>query len=152
MYAVIRIRGHPGTRKKIENILKLLRLNRVNSCVILPENPSYQGMIKKVYDFVAYGKINRETLIELLKKRLRLKNGRRVDEALLKNITGFDTFENFADALLNGNISLKNYEQLQPFFRLTPPSGGHKSIKQHYPKGSLGNWGENINELIKRMI
>ena len=38
-------------------------------------------------------------------------------------------------------------------FRLTPPSGGFKkSIKQHFPKGELGNRKEKINELILRMI
>ncbi len=37
-------------------------------------------------------------------------------------------------------------------FRLAPPEGGFKSIKQPFPKGDLGFRGENINELVKRMV
>ena len=35
---------------------------------------------------------------------------------------------------------------------LKPPKHGHKSIRKFYPKGDLGYRGNEINELIKRMI
>jgi len=41
--------------------------------------------------------------------------------------------------------------KLKPFFRLHPPRKGIKS-KLQYPKGVLGNNGEKINELIRRML
>jgi len=154
MYAVIRIRGTVGVPKKIEYTLNLLRLKRRYWCNILPENDSIKGMLEKVKDFVTYGEIDRETLVYLLKKRLRMKgNGnRRVSEEDLKKITGFNTFEEFADALLSGKVKLKQFEAFFPFFRLRPPSKGLKSIKEHWPKGDLGYRGREINELLKRMI
>jgi len=41
--------------------------------------------------------------------------------------------------------------KLKPYFRLHPARGGIKS-KLYYPKGVLGNHGEKINELVKRML
>ncbi|MCS7106175.1 MAG: 50S ribosomal protein L30 [Candidatus Aenigmarchaeota archaeon] len=150
MFAVIRIRGR--TRREIEDTLKMLRLKHVNNCVILPETPSFKGMIQKVKDFVTWGEIDKETLVELLKKRLRTLGDKRVDENVLKEVTNFNSFEDFASALIEGKVKLKDFEKLKPVFRLTPPSKGFKSIKEHYPKGDLGYRGKEINELLKRMM
>ena len=154
MYAVVRIRGTVGVPKRIEYALNLLRLKRLYWCNILPENDSVKGMLEKVKDFVTYGEIDKETLVHLLKKRLRMKgNGnKKVSEEDLKKITGFNSFEEFADALISGKVKLKQFDALFPFFRLRPPSKGLKSIKEHWPKGDLGYRGKEINELLKRMI
>lgn len=152
MFAVIRIRGSVGVRKKIKDTLKMLRLKAVNNCVIIPETESYKGMIKNVKDFITFGEINKETLVKMLKKRLRLLGDKRVDEKVLKEMTKFDSFESFADALIEGKVKLRDFKKIVPVFRLTPPSKGFKSIKEHYPKGDLGYRGREINELIERMI
>jgi large subunit ribosomal protein L30 len=111
-------------------------------------------MLEKVKDFVTYGEIDRETLIYLLKKRLRMKGSgnRKVSEEDLKKVAGFNSFEELADALLAGKVKLKELGAFHPFFRLRPPSKGLKSIKEHWPKGDLGYRGKEINELLKRMI
>jgi large subunit ribosomal protein L30 len=75
-----------------------------------------------------------------------------VDEKLLKEITSFNSFEEFADALLSGKCEVKDFKKLKPVFRLTPPSKGFKSVKEAYPKGDLGYRGKEINELMGRMI
>ncbi|MEM5801961.1 MAG: 50S ribosomal protein L30 [Candidatus Aenigmatarchaeota archaeon] len=152
MLAVIRIRGGVGIKKEVNDTLKMLRLNSANHCSLWENSPSIKGMIEKVKDYVTWGEIDKETLVKLLKKRLRLKNGSRVDEKILKEVTDFDKFENFAEEILAGRIKLKDFEELQPFFRLTPPSKGFKSIKEYYPKGDLGYRGKEINELIERMM
>jgi len=154
MYVVVRIRGTVGVPKRIEYALNLLRLKRRYWCNILPETNSVKGMLEKVKDFVTYGEIDRETLVHLLRKRLRMKgNGnKKVSEENLKKVTGFNTFEEFADALLSCKVKLKQFEALFPFFRLRPPSKGLKSIKEHWPKGDLGYRGKEINEFLKRMI
>ena len=152
MYAVVRIRGRVGVRKEVEDTLRMLRLKRVNNCVLVPENPSFKGMLEKAKDYITWGEINKETLVALLRKRLRLKGDKRVDEKILKEVTDFNSFEELADALLEGKIRLKDFEKLNPVFRLTPPSKGFKSVKQYWPKGDLGYRGETINELLERMI
>ncbi len=72
MYAVVRLRGQVNVRYTIEDTMKMLRLHKVNHCVFLPENPHYKGMVQKVKDYVAYGKIDAKTLAEVLENRGRL--------------------------------------------------------------------------------
>jgi len=150
MFAVIRIRS--TERKEIGDTFKMLRLNDVNNCILVPETEDYKGMIKKVKDFVTWGEVDKDVLTKMLEKRLKLFGDKRVGEKALKEITNFDSFERFVDALLAGKAKLKDFEKIKPFFRLTPPSKGFKSIKEHYPKGDLGYRGKEINELLERMI
>lgn len=152
MFAVIRIRGTIGNKRKIEDALKMLRLGAVNNCVIVPDNAVYKGMLNFVKDSITYGEINKEILVAMLKKRLRLKGDKRVDENAFKAITKFDSIDAFADELIKGKVKLNDFEQLQPLFRLTPPSKGFKSVREHYPKGDLGYRENEINELLMRMI
>ncbi len=152
MFAVIRVRGTVGNKRKIEDALKMLRLAAVDNCVLVTESDSNKGMLNFVKDQITYGEINKETLVVMLKKRLRLKGNKRVDENAFKAITMFDSYENFAAELLQGKVKLKDLEQLQPVFKLTPPSKGFKSVKEHYPKGDLGYRGNEINELLMRMV
>ncbi|MCS7093789.1 MAG: 50S ribosomal protein L30 [Candidatus Aenigmarchaeota archaeon] len=154
MYVAVRIRGTVGVPKKIEDTLNLLRLKKKFNCNIFLENESIKGMLEKVKDFITYGEIDKETLVLLLKKRLRMrgKENRKVTEEDLKKITGLNNFEEFAEKLMKGELKIKDFEEFQPNFRLRPPSKGLKSIKEHWPKGDLGYRGKEINELIKRMI
>lgn len=152
MFAVIRLRGSVKTRKEINDTLEMLRLKKVNYCVVVKKTPQYEGMLKKVKDFVTYGEIDKKTLVELLKKRGRIEKNQKLDEAKLKEITNFDNFEKFADALMKGSVKLKDYKKIKPFFRLSPPKKGLKSIRLPYPKGDLGYRKEKINELLERMI
>jgi len=152
MFAVIRIRGSAGMKREMKDALKMLRLNAAYNCVIVPETTDYKGMAEKVKDAVTWGEITRETLAAMLKKRLKLEENRKIDEKNLKSVTGYDSFEAFADALLQGKVKLKSFNQLQTVFKLTPPSKGFKSVKEHYPNGDLGYRGKEINELIERMI
>lgn len=152
MFAVVRILGKAGMSKDIEDTLKMLRLSAAHNCVILPNTASYKGMLEKVKDVATYGEISKEVLAAMLKKRGRLVGDKRIDEAALKKITNHDNFEKFAEGLIAGKIKLKDFEEIYPVFRLTPPSKGFKSTKQHYPKGDLGYRGEKINELLERMV
>jgi large subunit ribosomal protein L30 len=151
MFAIIRLRGTPGLSKKVRDTLEMLRLKAVNNCVLVPETPDYKGMLEVVKHTVTWGEIEKETLVELLKKRLRSEGDKRVDENTLKQITGYG-FEELAEALLAGEVKMKSFPKLKPVFRLTPPSKGLKNVKEFYPKGDLGYRGKEINELLKRMI
>lgn len=151
MIAAIRIRGRVKTPRRIEDTLKMLRLRKVNSCVLLPEKPSILGMLEKAKDYITWGEIGKETLIELLKHRLRLVGGKGVNEKVLEEKLDLKSFEELANLLLEGK-KLRDFEIFECAFRLRPPKRGYKSIKEHWPKGDLGYRGEKINELLKRMI
>ena len=113
MLAIIRISGRVGLKEEVINTLDRLCLRKKYACIVIDEKPEIIGMVKKVRDYVAYGKIDEKTLEEL--KRKRGKEGKK-------------------------------------FFSLHPPRGGIKSSKLHFPKGVLGDNGDKINELIRRML
>ncbi len=153
MFAVVRLRGVNNVDRRVGDTLKMMRLKAANNCVLLPETPDVKGMLQKVKDQVTWGEVSKESLVKMLEKRLRAKGGeKRVDAKLLKQFTSFDSFEAFADAIIEGKAKLHKQENLQATFRLTPPSKGLKSISDHYPRGDLGYRGKEINELIQRMI
>jgi large subunit ribosomal protein L30 len=138
MICIIRIRGRVGLKKEINETLNRLRLRRKYTCVVLEGNKVQLGMIKKVKDFVAFGKINDKTFEKLIEERVQLIDKKnKVD---LKKVV---------EELKKG----KKFEELnlKPFFRLHPPRKGINS-KLHFPKGVLGDNKEKINDLVERML
>ncbi len=152
MLAVIRLRGEIDVHRKIKETLRLLRLHKRYHCVVVPDTPSYRGMLQIVKDYVAYGEMDAETLALLLRKRGRLTGDRRLTDEYVKEKTGYESIEEFAKAVVDGKASLKDISELKPVFRLHPPRGGLKSIKWHYGHGGdLGYHGKDISKLIYRM-
>lgn len=151
MFAVVRLRGTVAVHGKIDYTLKLLRLHRRYHCVVIPDTPSYRGMLNIVKDYVAYGEIDAETLAMLLRERGRLEGNRKLTDEYVKEKTNFKSIEEFAKAVIEGKASLKDLPGLKPVFRLHPPRGGLKNIKWHYPMGSLGYHGKDIKNLLYRM-
>ena len=132
MYAVVRIRGTIGANRQIRDTLKMLNLRKINSCTIVPDNPSYKGMLQKVKDYVTWGEVSDDILAMLLKRN------------------GVENVEEAIKELKEGE-KLKNITN--PCIRLAPPRKGYKSIKKPFKLGgSAGYRGKKINELIRRMI
>ena len=139
MLAVVRVRGSVGVKGDIKSTLRMLHLEKKNRCIVIPETPQYLGMVEKAKDYVTWGPVSGEILAELLKKRARTEKNEKLTDVkgVLKKVN-------------EGKIKEAG---IKPYFRLSPPSKGFKgSIKQHYPKGALGDRGDRINELLKRMI
>lgn len=152
--AVVRIRGTVNVPKDIRDTLKMLNLTRVNRATLVEPTPPILGMLRKAKDYIIWGEINRETLIELLKTRCEVKGGRKLDTDILKKL-GFNSIEEFADSLLNAKVKLDRFKRIiKPFFRLHPPKGGFKrSVKKPFSAGGiLGYVGDKINDIISRMI
>ncbi|HIP56880.1 MAG TPA: 50S ribosomal protein L30 [Ignisphaera aggregans] len=156
LYAIIRIRGIPDTPYDIEYTLRLLRLVRKFHCVLYPDTPSIRGMLFKVKDWVTWGEIDRETLIELLRNRGRVVGNKPLTDEYVKRKLKLSSIEELADMLLEGKLLFHKLESygIKPVFRLHPPRGGFKgSTKKPYGAGGeLGYRGPAINELIRRMI
>jgi large subunit ribosomal protein L30 len=151
MIAAIRIRGRTGLKREIEDTMKMLRLTRINHAVILDENPNYHGMLRKAKDYITWGEINEDTIIKVISKRGKLPGGAQVTEEYLKENTNYSSIEELSKAVLEG-VKLEE-SGVKPIFRLHPPRKGYKNVKTTYNEGgSLGYRGENIEELINKMI
>ena len=86
MYAVIRVRGSVNVAREVADTLKMLRLTRVNHCVVIPKNPNYEGMLSKVKAFITWGEITQDLIEKLVAKRGRLPGDQRVPEKEAKEI------------------------------------------------------------------
>ncbi|MBL7160505.1 MAG: uL30 family ribosomal protein [Candidatus Aenigmarchaeota archaeon] len=67
-FAVVRLRGSVNVNKRLLDTLTMLNLKRVNHCVLVPDNPSYKGMLKKVESFITWGEVSKE-IEQTLKKK-----------------------------------------------------------------------------------
>ncbi|AEA46975.1 50S ribosomal protein L30 [Archaeoglobus veneficus] len=150
MFAVVRMRGSVDVDRKIKETLAMLRLHKKYHCVVIPDTPSYRGMLNVVKDYVAYGEIDAETLAMLLRRRGRLVGNKPLTDEYIKENTQFNSIDEFAKAVVEGKASLKDVPGLKPVFRLHPPRGGLKNIKWHYPFGDLGRHGD-IAKLLYKM-
>ena len=132
--------------------MKMLRLHKVNHCVFVPEDPHFKGMVQKVKDYVAYGKVDAKTLAEVLENRGRLEGDTRLTEEYIRENTAYDSIQAFSEAVIEGKASLKDVPKLKPVFRLHPPRKGHAGIKRTVQQGGvLGNHAEDINVLLHKM-
>jgi large subunit ribosomal protein L30 len=149
MFAIVRLRGEVNTRPEIRDTLEMLRISRVNHCVVVKEDPHYRGMIQKVKDYVAWGKIDEDTLALLLERRGRLSGNRRLTEQFLKE-KGYGSAKELAKAVNLGTASLKDLG-VKPVFRLHPARKGLKSTKKTAMQGGDLGFREDIADLITRM-
>ena len=153
MMAVVRLRGEPGLRFDRRDTLAMLRLNRTNHAVVIPNTGPYLGMLKKVKDVVTWGEIDNDTLEHLLRKRGRLRGGYPLtDEWVKENVDGAKDISELSTQIYSGELKMNSVDGLKPLFRLHPARKGHRRFKRGYNEGgALGFRGMNINELLIRM-
>ncbi len=144
LIAIVRIRGRRNLSPDVRKTFELLNLKRKNYCTVVPDTPQYQGMIKKVKDYVTYGPLSKEIFVKLVGKRG--EKGKKKLSVLLNQ----EAINALCEKIWNEEKPLSKYE-LNPMFRLKPPSKGMKSIKRHYPAGELGRR-DNMDDLLRRMI
>ncbi|MCD4821392.1 MAG: 50S ribosomal protein L30 [Methanococcoides sp.] len=152
MFAVVRIRGPVNVSGKIEDTLGMLRLHKVNHCVFLQDTPNNKGMIQKSKDYIAYGTVDVESLIEVLSNRGRLEGDARLTDEYVKENSEFASIASFAEALVNDDAKITDIPLLKPVFRLHPPRKGHAGMKRTAQQGGvLGNHGDDIKALLNKM-
>ena len=118
----------------------MLNLHNKNGCVVIDNNPSMMGMVKKVKDYVTWGEISEENYKKLIETRAELYEARLEDSKSKIKYNKYFTHNK------------KNYKK---FIRLSPPKNGfgRAGVKSPFTRGgALGYRGEKINDLLKRMI
>jgi large subunit ribosomal protein L30 len=151
--AVVRMRGTVKINYDIRDTLAMLRINRVNHCVLIKESPQYLGMLQKTKDYITWGTIDRETAARLIKARGRLVGGTPIDDAAVSAMGTFKSVEELAHAVADGKAEWGKVEGTVPVFRLHPPRKGHEGMKRSWQAGgALGNRGAEINALIGKML
>ena len=152
MFLVIRVRGTTGVNRDIAETLKMLRLNRINHAVLVEDTPSFRGMLQKAKDYITWGEIDLETLIEIITKRGRIVGGDKITDNYVNDNSNYSSIKELANALLNSEIKAQDID-IKPVFRLHPPKKGYEAIRVSFNEGgSLGFRGDLIKDLVKKMI
>jgi len=152
--AIIRIKGKPGLKVDIRKTLDLLTLYKKYHCVVVPNTPTYMGMLNVVKNTVTWGELDEETFRSLLEKRGRLPGKMSLTESYLKEKISM-TLSEFTKKFMEFKAELKDVPGLKTFFKLSPPRKGfeQKGIKAQYSMGGVLGYRKNkINDLIKRMV
>ncbi len=150
--AVVRVRGHVGVSREVEDTLRMLRLTRVNHCVFIDDRPTYAGMLQKAKDYITWGEVSAEEVALILRNRGELVGGKKLTDAYIKEHTKFKSIDDFAKAFVEFKAELSDIPNLKPVFRLHPPRKGYRGIKRSFVEGgALGYRGEAMKELLRRM-
>jgi large subunit ribosomal protein L30 len=133
--------------------LQMLHLTRNNYAVLVDDRPSYLGMLKVAKDYVTYGEASKEIATMMIRQRGRIVGDEKLTDEYGQK-AGFNSLDDLAEAIHSCRFEYWKLPNIQPVFRLHPPSKGFKGkIKRGYGSGGeLGNRGEKINELLKRMV
>jgi large subunit ribosomal protein L30 len=139
--------------REARETLELLRLTRTNHAVLIDSRPAYHGMLQHVNNYVTWGEPTKETVSMMLQKRARLAGGKKLTDEYIQK-AGFKSIDDLAEAIVNCKVAFQKLPDVQPLFKLHPPSKGYKgkTKKGFKAGGEAGYRGEAINDLIKRMI
>jgi large subunit ribosomal protein L30 len=151
-FAVIKVRGTISAQREARETLEMLRIPKTNNAILIDNRPSYMGMLYRVQNYVTWGEVSKETVAMLLKERGRLAGGKKLtDEAV--EAMGYKSIDALADAIASCKVEFQKLPNVQPIFKLRPPSKGFKgkTKKSYAAGGEAGYRGEKISELIKRM-
>lgn len=153
MKALVQLRGEVNINQDTLDTLEMLNLGRVNHATLVPEEPSYEGMVSKVNDYVAHGEPSQETVELLLERRGEPAAGdATIDDEWVAEHTDYESVSALAEALLAEETTLQD-AGLSPTLRLHPPRGGHDGVKNPIVTG--GQIGvhetEEIDSLLEAM-
>ncbi|MCW4008101.1 MAG: 50S ribosomal protein L30 [Candidatus Bathyarchaeota archaeon] len=151
--AVVRVRGTISAQREARETLEMLRLARCNHAVLIDNRPSYLGMLRQVESYVTWGEVSKETVALLLKKRGRLAGNKKLADEYARKV-GYESLDALAEAIVACKVEYQKLPDIQPVFKLHPPSKGFKgkTKKSFSAGGEAGYRGEAINELVKRMV
>jgi large subunit ribosomal protein L30 len=131
----------------------MLRLTRNNYSVLIDNRSSFLGMLKTAQNFMTWGEASEEVVKMLIKERGRLAGNKKLTNEYAQKV-GYNSLEELGEAIFNCQVEYWKLPNIQPVFRLHPPTKGFKGkVKKGYGMGGeLGDRGEKINELINRMV
>ena len=150
---VVKIRGTVSAQREARETLDLLHLGHTNHAVIIDNRPDYKGMLQRVNSYVAYGEPTKETVVFMLQKRARLAGDKKLTDEYLQK-AGYKNIDDLAEAIVSCKTEFNKLPDVEPRFKLHPPSKGYKgkTKKGFKAGGEAGYRGEAINDLVKRMV
>lgn len=149
----IKVRGTISAKREARETLNMLNMKKTNNAIIIDNRPSFIGMLYRVQNYVTWGEVLEETLVEMIKKRGKLAGNKKITDEYAIEI-GYKSINDLANAIATCKVDYWKLPNIQTVFKLHPPKKGFKGkIKKSYVSGGeAGYRSEKINDLIRRMI
>ena len=150
---VVKIRGTVRAQKETRETLEFLHLVHTNHAVLIDSRAAYMGMLQRVNSYITYGEPTKETVAMMLQKRARLAGDKKLTDEYIQKI-GYKSIDELAEAIVTCKVQFQKLPDVEPRFKLHPPSKGYKgkTKKGFKAGGEAGYRGEAINDLVKRMV
>jgi large subunit ribosomal protein L30 len=150
---VVKIRGTVRAQKETRETLEFLHLVHTNHAVLIDNRAAYMGMLQRVNSYITYGEPTKETVAMMLQKRARLSGDKRLTNEYIKKI-GYKSIDDLAEAIVSCKVQYQKLPDVEPRFKLHPPSKGYKgkTKKGFKAGGEAGYRGEAINILVNHMV
>jgi large subunit ribosomal protein L30 len=150
---VVKIRGTVSAQRETRETLDFLHLGHTNHAVLIDSRAAYKGMLQRVNSYITYGEPTKETVTMMLQKRARLAGDKKLTDEYLQKI-GYKSIDDLADAIISCKVQFQKLPDIEPRFKLHPPSKGYKgkTKKGYNAGGEAGYRGEAINALVQRMV
>ena len=110
---------------------------------------------QKAKDYITWGNADADLIEKMISERGRLVGDKPITDAHVKEASEFKSLKAFAAAIASGDATVKDMPDMKRVFRLHPPRGpkGWGGLKRTYViGGALGSRGEDISDLVERMI
>jgi len=150
---VVKIRGLVSAQRETRETLQFLHLLHTNHAVLIDSRAAYKGMLQRVNSYVTWGEPTKETVALMLQKRGRIAGDKKLNDEYLQK-TGYKSIDDLAEAIVTCKTQYQKMPDIEPRFKLHPPSKGYKGKTKRGFKagGEAGYRGSAINELVKRMV
>ena len=123
---VVKIRGLVSAQREARETLMFLHLTHTNHAVIIDSRPAYKGMLQRVNSYVTWGEPTKETVTMMLQKRARLAGDKKLTEESVQK-AGYKSIDDLAEAIVTCKVEFQKLPDVQPLFRLHPPSKATKA-------------------------
>jgi len=107
-WAIVRVRGSVNVMPKIKETMRIMRLNNVNHCVIVPENDVYKGMLNIIKDYVTWGEVDVDTTQLMLESSGKTSGNKSYTKTELKE-SSFKTIKALAKSLTEGKTVIEMF-------------------------------------------
>ncbi len=151
-FLVVNMRGMVNTPFDVRKTLENLNIETRFRATILPDEPTYLGMLKKAKEHVAWCEADPEIIKKILEKRGRLE-GRK--PLLLENVNGlgFESLDKLAADLAEAKVNMQNLKGVKPSFALSPPRGGfRRSTRRNFGQGGILGANPDLVKIVEKML
>ncbi|ORD94507.1 RL7 [Enterospora canceri] len=156
----VQIRSQCGINPKTKKTMELLRLTKINRCVILKNNECIRKMLQISKDYIAYGTVDYQMLRKLVYNRGCGKIGnsrvKLTNEVIEDAFDGkYRCIEELLYSVYSGSEDMKMILNFIVPIKLNCPRGGFcagRKLRSFVQGGASGNHEELLCNLLEKMI